>query len=48
MKLTGNRLKMSDGTIRRFSSSEDRDKFERAAQFFKAHPLKAKQAYRKR
>ena len=48
MKLSGNRLKMSDGTIRHFKSAEKREKFERAAKFFKSHPLKAAKAYRKR
>lgn len=46
-KLSGNRLKMSDGSIRQFKSKEKRDKFERVAKFFKSHPLKAKKAFGK-
>lgn len=35
MKLSGNRLKMSSGEIRKFSSSEKRNNFERVAQAYK-------------
>jgi hypothetical protein len=48
MKLSGNRLQMSDGSIRHFESSGARDRFERAAKFFKAHPLKARKVYGKK
>ena len=34
-KLSGNRLKMSDGSIRKFKSSRARASFERAAQAVK-------------
>lgn len=34
-KLSNNRLKMSDGSIRKFKSAEARDKFERIAQAVK-------------
>ena len=47
MKLSGNRLQMSDGSIRHFKSAQARDRFEKAAKFFKAHPLKAKKAFGK-
>ncbi len=48
MKLSGNRLEMSSGEIRHFASAGKRDRFERAAAFFKAHPLKAKKVYGKK
>lgn len=35
MKLSGNRLKMSDGSIRHFRSPEARDHFERIAKAVK-------------
>lgn len=35
MKLSGNRLKMSDGSVRHFKSSKARDNFERVAQAVK-------------
>lgn len=45
MKLSGNRLRMSSGEVRKFKSKGARDRFEKAAKFFKAHPLKAKKVY---
>jgi hypothetical protein len=36
---------MSSGQIRKFKSQAARDKFERVASFFKAHPLKAKRIF---
>jgi len=47
MKLSGNRLQMRDGSIRHFKSAIARDKFERAANFFRTHPLKARKAFGK-
>jgi hypothetical protein len=35
MKLSGNRLKMSDGSVRKFKSKGARDRFERVAQAVK-------------
>lgn len=35
MKLPGNKLKMSDGSTRKFSSAKKRDNFERIAQAVK-------------
>ena len=35
MKLSGNRLKMSDGSIKKFESKEKRDNFERVAEAYK-------------
>lgn len=35
MKLSGNRLKMGDGSVRHFKSAKKRDNFERVAQAYK-------------
>jgi hypothetical protein len=35
MKLSGNRLKMSNGSIRKFASAKKRDNFERVAEAYK-------------
>lgn len=41
MKLSGNRLKMSDGSVRKFKSAKKRDNFERVAEAVK-HGFKPK------
>ena len=48
MKLSGNRLKMSDGTIRKFKSKAARNKFEKVALFFKEHPIKARKVFNRK
>jgi hypothetical protein len=35
MRLSGNRLKMSDGSIKKFASKEKRDNFEKVANAYK-------------
>jgi hypothetical protein len=45
MKLPNNKLKMSNGSIRKFASAEKRDRFEKAARLFKENPMVAKKLY---
>ncbi len=46
-KLSGNRLKMSDGSVRKFKSSKKRENFERVAEAVK-HGFKPDRGGRKR
>ena len=47
MKIGKRKLKMSDGSVRIFKSQAARDRFEKAARFFKSHPVKAGRVYGK-